>query len=208
MIEGHCLCGAVRFRAQGEPRFVAHCHCQSCRRQVGGVISTFAGYATKDVEWIKGSPTAYASSPGVARSFCKNCGTPLAYESDKRPGDIDVAASRHTDVGFCEEKDVSRRQYRIVAENLDLSRQFFAAFNVPRNNPILTACRNGPVCEFASMHCLQNAFDTRANALEYCEPLQLSSRATLGQFCHHGPNVAANQLCDLVSLNTVVPVFN
>ncbi|MGE0093468.1 MAG: GFA family protein [Alphaproteobacteria bacterium] len=88
--EGGCLCGAVRFRVGGEPRFVAHCHCQSCRRQVGGVIATFAGYAAKDVEWIKGRPNAYASSPGVARSFCKSCGTPLAYESEKRPGDIDL----------------------------------------------------------------------------------------------------------------------
>jgi hypothetical protein len=88
--EGGCLCGAVRFRVEGEPRFVAHCHCQSCRRQVGGVISTFAGYPTKDVAWIKGRPAAYASSPGVARSFCVKCGTPLSYESDKRPGDIDL----------------------------------------------------------------------------------------------------------------------
>jgi hypothetical protein len=88
--EGGCLCGAVRFRAQGEPRFVAHCHCQSCRKQVGGVISTFAGYAAKDVEWIKGRPAVYASSPGVTRSFCGRCGTPLTYESEERPGDVDL----------------------------------------------------------------------------------------------------------------------
>lgn len=88
--EGGCLCGTVRFRAEGEPRFVAHCHCESCRRQVGGVISTFAGYPTASVTWTKGRPTAYASSPGVARSFCARCGTPLSYESDKRPGDIDL----------------------------------------------------------------------------------------------------------------------
>jgi hypothetical protein len=30
------------------------------------------------------------SSPGVVRSFCDRCGSPLAYESDQRPDDIDL----------------------------------------------------------------------------------------------------------------------
>lgn len=88
--DGGCLCGAVRFRAAGEPRFVAHCHCRSCRRQTGSVIASFAGYPTTEVSWTKGRPLAYASSPGVTRGFCAKCGTPLAYESEKRPGDIDL----------------------------------------------------------------------------------------------------------------------
>lgn len=88
--EGGCLCGAVRFHAHGEPTFVAHCHCRSCRRQTGSVISTFAGYGTGDVEWTKGRPASFASSPGVIRGFCPSCGTPLAYESDKRAGQIDL----------------------------------------------------------------------------------------------------------------------
>ncbi len=31
-LEGGCLCGAVRFSLTPPTDFVAHCHCQSCRR--------------------------------------------------------------------------------------------------------------------------------------------------------------------------------
>lgn len=30
---GGCLCGAIRYRAQGEPYHQTHCHCETCRRQ-------------------------------------------------------------------------------------------------------------------------------------------------------------------------------
>lgn len=53
-------------------------------------MTSFAGYAAKNVMWTKGKPIAFASSPGVARSFCAACGTPLAYESGERPSDIDL----------------------------------------------------------------------------------------------------------------------
>ncbi len=33
-------------------------------------------------------PEVYASSLGIRRSFCGNCGTSLAYEDDKLPGEI------------------------------------------------------------------------------------------------------------------------
>ena len=36
-----------------------------------------------------GKPTAiYESSKGVKRHFCKNCGTPIAFEADRYPGEI------------------------------------------------------------------------------------------------------------------------
>jgi hypothetical protein len=86
---GGCLCGKVRFTIEGEPQFVAHCHCQSCRRHSGAAVLTFAGFAAAAVRFTN-APARYASSPGVTRSFCSNCGTPLAYETEERPGVIDM----------------------------------------------------------------------------------------------------------------------
>ncbi len=40
--EGGCLCGAVRFVATGQPKSVAWCHCQSCRKHSGAPVSVFA----------------------------------------------------------------------------------------------------------------------------------------------------------------------
>jgi hypothetical protein len=32
--------------------------------------------------------THYASSPGVRRSFCGTCGTPLSYQGDRWPDEV------------------------------------------------------------------------------------------------------------------------
>lgn len=85
---GGCLCGAVRFEAAGAPLWAAHCHCQSCRRSTGAPFATFAGFPADRVAVTAGAPATYASSPGVRRSFCGGCGTPIAYEADRFPGEI------------------------------------------------------------------------------------------------------------------------
>ncbi len=79
---GHCLCGNICFEARGEPLWVAHCHCQSCRRSTGAPVTTFVGYPRDDVHYTCGTRKVYPSSPGVRRSFCPDCGTPLCYEAD------------------------------------------------------------------------------------------------------------------------------
>ncbi|HEY1427919.1 MAG TPA: GFA family protein [Caulobacteraceae bacterium] len=37
-----------------------------------------------------GELSVHRSTPPVRRGFCGACGTPLTYEHDQRPGDIDV----------------------------------------------------------------------------------------------------------------------
>ncbi|MCH7778639.1 MAG: GFA family protein, partial [Gemmatimonadetes bacterium] len=67
---GGCLCGAVRFEARGKPLWIAHCHCQSCRRNTGSALATFVGFAGEGFAYLAGAPATYASSPGVTRGFC------------------------------------------------------------------------------------------------------------------------------------------
>jgi len=85
---GGCLCGAVRFAAAGRPLWAAHCHCRSCRRSAGAPFATFVGFAREQVTFTHAAPATYASSPGVSRSFCATCGTPIAYEAARFPGEI------------------------------------------------------------------------------------------------------------------------
>jgi hypothetical protein len=84
---GHCLCGDVRFEAQGPPKWAAYCHCESCRYATGAPVAAYAGFESDKVRWMGIQPTAYASSPGVKRGFCGRCGSTLFYEGARWPGE-------------------------------------------------------------------------------------------------------------------------
>jgi len=84
---GRCFCGKVRFTARGEPKWVAHCHCESCRRATSSPFTTYAGYPSAAVTWLGEAPAIYHSTPGVTRKFCRNCGAPLSFEGDRWPGE-------------------------------------------------------------------------------------------------------------------------
>lgn len=87
-IHGYCQCGAVTYTATAEPKWSAHCHCKDCRRQTASAVATFVCFEQNHFSLNSGEFKAYESSPGVRRSFCPDCGTPMAYETDKLPGEI------------------------------------------------------------------------------------------------------------------------
>lgn len=89
---GHCLCGEVEYAFSGKPVWIAHCHCESCRRATSAAFATYVGVRLSQFNYMKGEPTFYESSPGVKRYFCAKCGSPLAYVSDAFPGEIHLHA--------------------------------------------------------------------------------------------------------------------
>lgn len=86
--EGGCLCGRVRFRAGSEPIWVSYCHCKDCRKATGAPVVVFVGFAGSDIEMLGGAATSYVSSPGIKRTFCPRCGSPLSYEDGRLSGEI------------------------------------------------------------------------------------------------------------------------
>ena len=76
---GGCLCGAIRYRAEGPPKRVTICHCSTCRRAGGGAFLTAAAFDPAKLVYTKGEPKGYASSAQLTRTFCPECGTPLGY---------------------------------------------------------------------------------------------------------------------------------
>jgi len=79
---GGCMCGKIRYEAQGAPFDVTHCHCHSCRKHNGAAVVTLAGYKADQITWSGAERKFYESSPGVKRAFCGDCGTPLTWEGD------------------------------------------------------------------------------------------------------------------------------
>lgn len=91
--KGHCLCKAVRYSFDEAPRWQAHCHCESCRRATASPFTSYFGIADGHWKWTGAAPAIYASSPGVTRFFCSNCGTPMGYRADSYPGEMHLFAA-------------------------------------------------------------------------------------------------------------------
>ena len=75
-LAGHCLCGAVTIRVEGE--FIARtgaCHCHMCQRWTGGLFLCF--HAVHDAVHVDGPVKIYPSSDFAERAFCTECGTHL-----------------------------------------------------------------------------------------------------------------------------------
>ncbi len=78
---GGCLCGAIRFRASGEPSGANICYCTQCRHQTGSAMPSFVSFPRSQFQLLSGTPVSYGSSPSVAREFCGRCGSALFWRS-------------------------------------------------------------------------------------------------------------------------------
>lgn len=91
--QGRCLCGSVRWLAIGDPLWQKFCHCDSCRRNCAAPVAAFIAFAEMQVGWSGNPPASHSSSPGVTRSFCATCGTPVAYRNTDLPGEVHLYAA-------------------------------------------------------------------------------------------------------------------
>jgi hypothetical protein len=88
--EGGCQCGAIRYRATGEPILKAVCHCVMCRRASAAPATAWAMYQESQVTFLEDPPASYASSAEARRGFCARCGTQLCFTATFLPGLIDL----------------------------------------------------------------------------------------------------------------------
>lgn len=90
MLLGGCFCGHVRYEAGGVPFHPTVCHCSMCRRVTGAPMVAWFTVPRTEYRLVAGAPTRFASSSGAERTFCPRCGTPLTFESNRYPEEIDV----------------------------------------------------------------------------------------------------------------------
>ena len=74
---GGCLCGALRFEAEGEPLFQGYCFCADCKKASGSGFIPFMGFPASAVR-ISGPTrqfrcTSFRAGESV-RNFCPTCG--------------------------------------------------------------------------------------------------------------------------------------
>jgi hypothetical protein len=83
-MQGHCLCGAVRFRLAGSPTAFDLCHCARCRAASGSAFLAELEFRVAEFEWISGQSLVKTyeapvrrTAPGYQRAFCTICGGPV-----------------------------------------------------------------------------------------------------------------------------------
>ncbi len=76
-MEGACVCGKVRFKAQKVDLHAGACHCSTCRNWGGPYMAVDCGRAVEFEN--EDSIKVYDSSMWAERGFCSNCGSHLFY---------------------------------------------------------------------------------------------------------------------------------
>ncbi len=102
MLEGSCLCGAIRYEIDGDLLLMGHCHCSMCRKAHGAAFGTYATVPWENFRMLAGEDqvVAYESSPGVKRTFCGTCGSTLQFIPQDRPNFGLAVGTLDTDPGM------------------------------------------------------------------------------------------------------------
>jgi hypothetical protein len=83
-----CACGAVSLHLSGKVLSMFMCSCEDCQRATGAGHSAVLLAQPADVT-ISGAVKSFArpanSGAVLTRSFCPECGTPLAAQSSRAP---------------------------------------------------------------------------------------------------------------------------
>ena len=90
-VEGGCYCGAVRYRAEGEPLFKGQCHCRECQYSSGGHPNVVMAMPESGYAVTKGKPKEFRRSDlenPVTREFCETCGTHLLSRAPSLAGSV------------------------------------------------------------------------------------------------------------------------
>ncbi len=82
---GGCLCGAVRYVAQGALRDVVYCHCSQCRKQTGLYYAATAVDKTNLTIADESALRWFAASDFALRGFCGTCGSALFWKAHTTP---------------------------------------------------------------------------------------------------------------------------
>lgn len=94
MHSGSCLCGLVKYRIDAPIESATHCHCSQCRKGNGAAFASYGNVRREHFHFTQGleQVTAFHSSPGVTRTFCRQCGSNLQWFAEHpRPNWLSVA---------------------------------------------------------------------------------------------------------------------
>lgn len=120
MTSGQCLCGAVRFTLEVEPRYFYRCHCSLCRKQTGVGHNLATLVKADDFRWLAGQAliSSWQKTSGYRNDFCSSCGSTVPNPLRQTPyvwiplGLLDVELSMVCIGDFCTDDAMPWDQHR------------------------------------------------------------------------------------------------
>lgn len=105
VLEGGCLCGAVRYRATARPVVVGNCYCADCRKSSGTTHCTHA--AVPDAAFSATGEIKFHERPAdsgniISRGFCPECGSAILSYNNGMPGMTFIRVSSLDDLDAVE----------------------------------------------------------------------------------------------------------
>ena len=101
---GGCLCGAIRYEADGELIRTLNCHCDDCRKTTGASFGTYVFIDEGSLTILKGTPKSFEHQNEVGvtitKRFCKNCGTHLFAKGSRAGNMVHVKVGTIDDASF------------------------------------------------------------------------------------------------------------
>ncbi|MDO9505463.1 MAG: GFA family protein [Hydrogenophaga sp.] len=90
VLEGGCLCGAVRFHVKQAPLRTLVCHCTFCQKMTGSSfyansVFPMEAVAFNDCEVRKFEHTSDSSGKKICVEFCATCGTTVGLTFERWP---------------------------------------------------------------------------------------------------------------------------
>ena len=103
--KGGCLCGAVRYRAKGDPMFGLVCHCRFCQKRSGSAFAVVGYFRDEDIEFSGEKRLTYEhrsdeSGRWLRLEFCPRCGVTVTHTTELRPGARGIAGGTFDEPGW------------------------------------------------------------------------------------------------------------
>lgn len=123
---GGCYCGALKYKASGEPLFKALCHCQTCQIFSGGMAALLIGMPKSGFVYTHGEATISAnkfSEVNSHREFCGQCGTHILAATEASPELVSIKAGTMDDLDVYGMPDMAlqmadKKSYHAVPEGV------------------------------------------------------------------------------------------
>ncbi len=134
-ISGGCICGALTYKANGEPLRMGQCHCKHCQRASGTGHMSLAFFKKEDVK-IEGDFTEYAAEADSGnhniRAFCPTCGARVFSRNSANDAVVGITAGCADEHDWFEPQFIVYNKDKPAWDQMDSNVPAFEAMPPPK----------------------------------------------------------------------------